>query len=184
MNEYIQKHQEEFDNALEHYKKELKEIRTGRANASMIEEVQVEAYETKQPLQQLASISIPDPHSISIEPWDKSILKEIETALNNTHLGLSVVNTGDRIIGKVPPMTEENRKDVVKILGQKTEDARISVRQVRDKVKEEIIAAEKEAVLTEDEKYKFLEQLDEHVKKINDTLAQLEKEKEEQVMSI
>ncbi len=183
-NIYIDQYKEEFEKVIDHLKKELNALRTGRAQATLVENLQVEAYGAMTPLKQLASISVPDAKSISIEAWDKNILKDIEKALNYSNLGLSVVNTGEKIIAQIPPMTEENRKELLKIMGEKVEDARISLRQIRDKVKEEILKAEKEKEITEDDKYKYLTDLDNLVTDYNKQIDKLAEEKEKEIMTV
>ena len=155
-NIYIDQYKEEFEKTIEHLKTELATLRTGRAQVTLVENLQVEAYDTMTPLNQLANLSIPDAKSISIEPWDKNTLKDVEKALSYSNLGFSVVNTGEKLIAQIPPMTEENRKELIKIMGDKVEADKISLRQTRDKVKEAIIKAEKEKAITTDDKYKVL----------------------------
>jgi ribosome recycling factor len=183
-NIYIDQKKEEFEKIINHFKKELSGLRTGRAQATLVENIQVEAYGAMTPLMQLASISVPDAQSISIEPWDKNIIKDIEKALNYANLGFSVVNAGDKLIAKIPPMTEENRKDLLKILNQKAEESKISIRQVRDDIKENILAAEKNKEITEDDKYKFLTDLDNLVSEYNKKIDELVKDKEQEIMKV
>ena len=113
LNKFIQQHKQEFDNILEHLKKELGSLRTGRAQSALVDNLQVEAYGTRQPLKQIAGVSIQDSKTISIEPWDKSIMKDVEKALSSTNLGLSVINLGGKILAKVSMMTEETRKELL-----------------------------------------------------------------------
>jgi ribosome recycling factor len=183
-NQFIEQKKAEFDLAIEHFKKEISSLRTGRAQSTLVENVMVEAYGSQTPLKQLASISVPEAKSISIEPWDKNLLKEIEKALNFSNLGLSIVNAGNKIITKVPLMTEENRKGLLKVLSQKLETAKISIRQIRDKVKESILAAEKNKEITQDDRYKYAADLDNYVTDINKKLESITKEKEEEIMTI
>ena len=183
-NIYIDQQKDEFEKAIEHLKKELTTLRTGRAQATLVENVQVEAYGTMTPLMQLASISVPYAKSIAIEAWDKNILKDIEKALSYSNLGLSVVNTGEKLIAQVPPMTEENRKELLKILGEKVEASKISIRQIRDKIKENILKAEKANEITEDDKYKFLADLDNFTTDYNKKTDSLSEEKEKEIMTV
>lgn len=166
------------------YKKDLMNVRTGRASTGLLEDVLVECYGSMQPLKNTASLSIPENTSIAIAPWDKTILKDIEVALNKANLGMSIVNTGEKIIAKMPMMTEENRKQMVKVIGQKSEDARIALRQVRDDIKSEIIAAEKAKEMSEDDKYQNLSELDEYIDEQNMQIDKLRDQKEVEVMTI
>jgi ribosome recycling factor len=134
-NSFIDKKKVEFDKAIEHFKTELGSLRTGRAQSAVVENIMVEAYGAQTPLKQLAAISIPEPKTISIQPWDKSIIKDIEKAFSYSNLGLSIVNVGDKLVVKLPAMTEENRKELVKVIGQKLEAAKISLRRVRDEIR-------------------------------------------------
>jgi len=183
-NIYIDQHKDDYEKNLEHLKKELAGLRTGRAQATLVENLQVEAYGATTPLNQLASISVPDAKSIMIEAWDKNVLKDIEKALSYSNLGFSVVNTGEKLIASVPPMTEENRKDLLKIMGDKVEHIKISIRQVRDKIKEEILKAEKEKEITEDDKYKYLTDLDNYTAEKNKEIDKMAEEKEQEIMKV
>lgn len=184
MNQYVENSKAEFEKVLAHLKEELAALRTGRANPAMIEKVMVEAYGAHTPLNQLGNISLMDSQTLTVEPWDKSILKDVEKGLSLANLGLSIINNGERIIAKVPQMTEENRKQMVKVLGGKVEDAKIAIRQVRDKVKEQIIEAEKNKDITQDDRYSFLTDLDNYVTELNKKLLAISEEKEQDIMTI
>ena len=184
LNQFILQNKQDFDNALGHLKKELGSLRTGRAQSALVDNLLVDVYGTKQALKQLAGISIQDSMTISIEPWDKSILKEIEKALGSSNLGLSVINLGGKILAKVSMMTEETRKELIKISGKMLESGKINIRQVRDKVKEEILNAEKDNEITQDDRYKFLADLDNYVTELNKKAQQIAEQKEEEIMTI
>jgi ribosome recycling factor len=183
-NKFIDKYKSEFDKAMEHFKTELGSLRTGRAQSAIVENILVEAYGSQTPLKSLAAISIPEPKTIQIQPWDKNILKDIEKAFSYSNLGLSVINTGDKLVAKLSPMTEENRKELVKVLGQKLEAAKISLRRVRDTVREEILEAEKNKDITQDDKFRYLADLDNFIADYNEKIAKAAKEKEGEVMVI
>jgi len=183
-NQFIEQKKGEFEQALEHFKKEISSLRTGRAQATLVENIMVEAYGAQTPLKQLAAISIPEAKSITIEPWDKNVVKDVEKALSFSNLGLSVVNTGEKLIAKIPPMTEENRKELIKLLGQKSEEAKISLRKIRDKIKETIINAEKNKEITQDDKYQFVDDLDNFISDYNRKIEDLVKAKEEEIMTV
>jgi len=184
LNQFINQHKAEFDGALEHLKKELGSLRTGRAQSALVENLQVEAYGVRQTLKQLAAISIADPKTISIEPWDKNILKDVEKALGFSNLGLSVINAGNKILAKVSMMTEETRKDLIKVLGKMLETAKINIRQIRDKVKDAILKAEKDKDITQDDRYQFLADLDNFVSELNKKAEAIAEEKEEEIKTI
>ena len=170
MNEYIENKQVEFNKAIDFFKKEIASIRTGRANPNMLEGVMVDAYGAKTPVNGVATINVPDGQSITVVPWDKNVIKEVEKAIVDADLGVGVVNEGDKIRLTMPKMTEENRKDLVRKLNEKHEASRVSIRQVREDIKSEIEKAEKDKDITEDDKFLFLKELDEEVGKQNDEL--------------
>ena len=184
MNPYIQEHITGYDQAMEHFKNELKHIRTGHASPELVEGIMVTAYDAQTPIQQLATITVPEPKTIQIQPWDKSILKEIEKAIVASNLGYSPVNDGSVVRVPMPPMSEENRKQLTKIVSQKTELARISLRQLRDKVKESVLNAEKDKQITEDDKFAYLKQLDEFNADKDKMLKELSQQKSDQIMKI
>ena len=184
MNEYIENKQVEFNKAIDFFKKEIASIRTGRANPNMLEGVMVDAYGAKTPVNGVATINVPDGQSITVVPWDKNVIKEVEKAIVDADLGVGVVNEGDKIRLTMPKMTEENRKDLVRKLNEKHEASRVSIRQVREDIKSEIEKAEKDKDITEDDKFLFLKELDEEVGKQNDELKSLRDKKEEDLMTV
>ena len=136
-------------------KKELSGIRTGRANAAILDNVKVDAYGSKMSIQELANVSVSDAKSLTIAPWDASIGKEIEKAIIASNLGLSV-NISDKGLRVVfPELTSERRESLLKVAKQKSEEARISLRGLRDKTWEEIQEKEKEGGMGEDDKFRF-----------------------------
>jgi len=135
----------EMEKALEHFKKELVKIRTGRANPSMVENIKVMCYGTAlMGLKELASISVPDPRMIVIQPWDKSVLGNIEKAIMESDLGVTPVNDGDIIRIQLPFMSTQQRDELNKILGKKVEECRIAIRNIRKEFQNEVREAEKE----------------------------------------
>jgi ribosome recycling factor len=184
MNQYIQAKQEEFQKAIDFFKKDIANLRTGRANPAMLDGIQVEAYGAKTPLVGLASINVVDAHSMVISPWDRNILKDVEKAIVEAELGIGVINEGDKIRLSIPQMTEENRKDLVKKLNEKMETARIAIRKTRDEIKVDIEEAEKNKEISEDDKFRFINELDEETKKKSDELREIRDKKEEEIMTI
>lgn len=180
----INEHEEEFQKAIDFFKTEISGLRTGRATPALVENIPVMAYDQKMELKGLASISAPDPKTIVIDPWDKNLLKDIEKAINESDVGISPVVDGTVIRLNMPQMTEENRKEMVKILRQKAEQARVAIRGIREKVRDKIIKAEENKEITEDDRYKLQEQLDKHVNELNDTIERIADEKEQEIMTI
>jgi ribosome recycling factor len=181
---HLDAHKNDFQNVLDHFHKELQSLRTGRASVALVEGISVEAYGQKMELKSTASITTPDARTIQIEPWDKSVVKEVEKALVDANLGMQPNTAGTVIRLVVPPMTEENRKQIVKILHQKEEAAKISLRNIREKVKTLVTADEKEKNISEDEKRRELEKLDKTVAEWNVKIETLAAEKEKDVMTI
>jgi ribosome recycling factor len=184
MNKFINAKQEEINKAVEHFKKEIAGLRTGRANPGIFDGVQAEAYGIRTPLNGLSSITVQDGQSIVIAPWDKNVSKDIEKAIVAADLGLGVVNEGDKIRLTVPQMTEENRRDLVKKLNERMEKTKISIRQVREEIKSDIEGAEANKEIAEDDKFRFIKELEESINKINEELKNIRDKKEEEIMTI
>lgn len=184
MSHLIDHAKQEFEQVIEHLNKELQNVRSGRANASMVEGLLVEAYGSMMELKGLASVSVPDAKTIQIEPWDKNVVKDIEKAIQASSLGLNPNVAGTTIRLIMPPMTEENRKSLVKIVGQKAEQARIGLRNVRENIREQISSQEKEKTISEDEKFRLQEQLDKVITGFNERIEALVSEKEAEIMTI
>lgn len=184
MNQYLESKQSDFVNALEFFKKEIQTLRTGRANPAILDGVQVEAYGVLNPLNAVGNISVSDARSIIVAPWDKTVLKSIEKAIIEANLGLGVVNEGDKVRLTVPSLTEENRRELAKRLSEKMEKIRISLRQVRDEIKSKIEAAEDEKEISEDDKYRFIKELDDFATKKNEELKEIKERKEKDIMEI
>lgn len=174
----------DFNKILDRMKAELKSLRTGRANASILDAVIVEVYGQRLPLKGLASISVPDSKTLVVDPWDKNILRDVEKAIIEAKIGLQPINEGKFIRLPMPLMTEETRQELIKILGQKLEQARISIRQLRDKIRDQIFKEEKEKLLSEDQRFKLQQKLDEAVKDYNDKIKAAGEEKEREIMVI
>ena len=184
MEQLLQIYQPDFDKSLAVLADDLATLRVGRANPLIIENMNVEAYGVMTPLKQLASISAPESRTLLIMPWDKSIIKDIENGIIKANIGLSPVNEGSQIRLTVPALTEESRKELVKSVGEKMERTRIAIRQIRDKVKDDIIKKEKSGSLTEDDKYDLQKKVDEMVKGYNDQIKDLGDKKEKEIMTI
>jgi len=184
MEQIIENHKDDFNKALAVLEEELKTLRVGRANPLMVENILVEVYGTKTPLKQIASIAVPESRTILIQPWDKSIIKDIEKAITIANIGINPTNEGQQIRLTIPPLTEESRKELTKSVGEKSEKTRIIIRQIRDKVKEEIIKKEKNNEITEDDKYDLQKKLDEFVRDYNEKVKDLAERKEKEIMTI
>jgi len=184
MNTYLQNKQVDFTGVIDFFKKDIATLRTGRANPSLLEGVLVEAYGVKNPVNAVANIAMADSRSLTVAPWDKNVMKDLEKALIEADLGVGVVNDGDKIRVNIPMMTEENRKDLVKKVNEKQEKAKVSIRQIREEVRQAIEEAESHKEFGEDDKFRFMKELDEAVTKLNEEIKNLRDRKEKEVMEI
>jgi ribosome recycling factor len=184
MHQFLAGKKSEFDKLVEYLETELMGVRTGRASVSLVDGVKVTAYDQEQELKNVAAISTPDSVTIQIEPWDAGVVKDIEKALIEADLGMTPNVSGKTIRLSVPPLTEDTRKDLVKVIGKRVEASRISVRNVRDEVRKEVEKMEKDKEIGEDERYLIHEELDEVAKETNAKLEKLGKDKEVQVMTV
>ncbi|MCH7758829.1 ribosome recycling factor [Patescibacteria group bacterium] len=181
----VQSHEEEFEKVINFLKKDIRTIRTNRASIDLVANILVNVYETKKTLEELAALSIPEPRTIVIQPWDKNIVKEIGQALSLIDLGTAPQVSDDGIIRlNLPPLNEETRNNLVKILQTKLENARKSFRSVRSSVREKIVKAENAKEISEDDKYRLFENLDELTNKNQDKIALINKEKEKEIMGV
>jgi ribosome recycling factor len=177
-------YKEQFDKTIEHLKSEISSLRTGRATPAIVEDITVEAYGVKQSLKTVASISVTDAKTLTVEPWDKSILQTVEVAIRNSQLGINPVNDGKLLRLPLPDLTQERRQELIKVLHTKLEAARISVRQIREDAKKMIEQAEKDKEIAEDERYKQIEELDKVVKEYNDKIKEIGEEKEVEINTV
>lgn len=184
MNDYVKAIEGDLEKAVEFFRKDIAQLRTGRAHPSMLDGIAIDVYGARTPLIGLATISISDSRSLTVAPWDKSLLKTLEKAINDASLGFSVSNEGDRLRLVVPQMTEEIRREMVKKLNEKMETARISARQTRDEAKGSIEAAFADKEVTEDDKFRFLKELDEAITATNDRIKEVREAKEKEIMTI
>ena len=169
------------DAALESLRGALARIRTGRANVSILDSIRVEYYGSKSPLNQVATLSVPDARLITIKPFDKNLLSEIEKVLRATSdLGLSPQNDGEKILLPIPPLTEERRREFTKLAKSKGEDGKISIRNARRDSNDLINVAKKDGDLPEDDAKKGLDRVQDitnrYVKSVDDLYAAKEQE--------
>jgi len=165
---------------LDDLKRELSNVRTGRANLHLLDGVRVDYYGTATPLNQVATLSVPEARLIVVKPWEKNMIPPIEKAIRDANLGLNPQSDKDLVRVPIPPLTEERRKEIVKQVKTKGEDHKIAVRNERRDAKELIEAAEKDGDISADEAKKSLEKMqketDDGVKKIDEIVAAKEKE--------
>ena len=168
--------EDKMQSSLLHLENELLNIRAGKANPNMLKSVMVDYYGNPTAIAQLANINTPDSKSLVVQPWDKSILQEIEKGIINANLGFNPMNNGDTIIVSIPPLTEERRKELVKIVRNESENSKISIRNIRKDSNHEI----KKTDVSDDEKKNYeidiQELTDNFIKKIDSVLKVKEKE--------
>jgi ribosome recycling factor len=159
---------EQMKSPIKHFEKELSSIRTGRASTLLVEGIKVECYGQLMPLKELATISTPEARLITIQPWDKSVMGEIEKAIQISALGITPINDGNIIRLQLPQMSSDRRNELIKQLGQKTEECRIGVRNIRKEFHNEVRDAVKKKIISED----FAKKLNEVLQKITDQVIE------------
>jgi ribosome recycling factor len=175
---------EEFSKIEEWLKTQYSQISTGRANPALVDSVMVESYGSFQPIKNIASITIEEARVLRISPWDKNAVKEIERAIQQSGLPLSVVSDSNGIRASIPQLTEESKRSVVKLVKEKLEEARVSVRLERQRADKDIDAQEKAGEFAEDDKFRAKEELQKMVDTINSQLESLFQKKETDVMTV
>ncbi len=169
-----------MDGAFEVLRKEFSGLRTGRASASLLEPVQVEAYGSRMPLNQVGNVNVPEPRMITVQVWDKSVVKAVESAIREAGLGLNPMSDGQLVRVPIPDLTEERRNEITKVAHKYAEQARISVRNVRRDAMDKLKHMERDHDISQDEHREWSDKVqkmtDEHIKKIDDTLAGKERE--------
>jgi ribosome recycling factor len=184
INELKKKTAEKMDAAINALKREFATIRTGRASLSLLDGIKVDYYGNITPLNQVATLAVPESRLITIQPWDPKVIENIEKAIQSSGIGLTPANDGKTIRLPVPPLTEERRKELVKLAKKMAEDSRVAIRNIRRDINEEVKKIEKEKKISEDESRKSLEDIqkttDQYIKKIDDFL----KKKEEEIMEV
>nr|MBI3614818.1 ribosome recycling factor [Nitrospirota bacterium] len=176
--------QERMEGALEHLKRDLATLRTGRASLALLDGVKVDYYGTLTPLKQVANLGVPESRLITVQPWEPALIKEIEKAIQASGLGLTPSNDGKLIRIPVPPLTEERRKDLIKLCKKHGEESKVQLRNVRREGNEELKGLHKDGKLSEDDVRKAEAEIqkvtDQYVQKVDQTL----KKKEEEILEI
>lgn len=159
---------------------ELKRVRTGRASLSLLDGIRVDYYGTQTPLSQMASLSVPESRLIAIQPWDVSVIKDIEKAIMKSDLGLTPSNDGKIVRISIPPLTEDRRKELVKVVNKICEEHRVAVRNIRRDSNENLKGLKKDGDISEDDAFKAQDQVqkitDDFIKKVDDIYKEKEKE--------
>ncbi len=170
--------------ALTYLREELTKLRGSRAQSSLVEDLDVASYNTVYKLKELASISVPTSSMIIVQPWDKTIVDDIQKAISSSPLNLSSAVDGEQIRISIPPLSEERRKEMVRLVKEKREEVRISIRRARDESWEEVQAMEKRGETTEDEKFRAKDELQKLVDEYNKKIDELVENKERELMTV
>jgi ribosome recycling factor len=172
--------EKKYKTSLDHFRKDLSKLRTGRANLNIFEDIRVDYYGVATPVNQMAKIGIPDPSLITVQPYDASFLEAVDKAVKAAGLGLNPINDGKVLKIPIPPLDEERRREIVKVVKKMLEDEKTALRNMRRETKEFIEELEKEKEISEDDKFKGLEELqrltEEYTKKTEEVSASKEKE--------
>lgn len=180
----ISKAGEEFNGAIEHLKDEFSRLQVGRANSSLVENIPVDVYGVSQPVKAIATISIPDPRTIQIQPWDKGNLVPIEKGIVGIGTGLNPVNDGIVVRISIPPLTEERRADLTKHVKKMAEEAKISVRNARQDAHNQFKELKSKNEITEDDLRGSNKKLQDKVDDVNKKIDEMADAKEKDVMTI
>ncbi len=172
--------QDRMQKALDNLEQEYRRLRTGRASVALVDGIRVEYYGTPTPLSQLATLTVPEPRTIMIQPWDQSVIGEVEKAILKSELGLTPSNDGKIIRISIPPLTQDRRKELVKVIKKKAEEAKVAMRNIRRDANEMLKDLKKEKTISEDEQFKGQDETqritDEFIKKVDAAYAAKEKE--------
>ncbi len=175
---------QEFESTLTQFKKELAKIRTGRANVGMLDGINVEYYGEATPLNQVATLRVPEPRLITIQPWEKSMIEDIEKAILESDLGLNPSNDGTIIRVPIPALSGERREELVKMAGTLAEDHRIKLRNQRREANDVVKKAENNSEITEDDKHRFFDDIDDLTDEYTDKIDSLLEQKEEKIRAV
>ncbi|MCA3721642.1 ribosome recycling factor [Phenylobacterium sp.] len=180
----LSRYRDRMDKAVSALKEEFASLRTGRASASLLDQIMVEAYGATTPLNQVAAITVPEPRSISVNVWDRGVVVSAEKAIRASGLGLNPVVEGQTLRIPIPPLTEERRRDLAKIAAKYAEQQRVAIRNVRREANDDLKKAEKDSVISQDEQKRMESEIqkmtDEAVKRVDEAL----KTKEQEIMQV
>jgi len=176
--------EEKMKKSIEAFRHELAGMKAGRATPALLDKVRVDYYGTPTPVNQVANIEIPDPRTIAIKPWDRSMIKAIEKAILTSDLGLNPSNDGVVIRLSIPPMTQDRRKELVKVVHKRAEDERVVIRNIRRDANDHIKKAEKEKTVSEDESKRAQDEVQKLTDKFIKEVDQILESKEKEIMEV
>lgn len=180
--EVLHTSEDKLKKAIEFVTREFSEVRTGRANPSIVEGLHIDYYGTPTMIKQLASISVPDPHMLFIQPWDPTAIVEIEKAIMKSNLGITPSNDGKIIRLAVPSLSKERRQELVKIVHKMAEEGRVSLRTIRHESKAHLEKLEKDKLVSEDDKFRGIDELQKLVDKYSARIEEVLKNKEKEIL--
>lgn len=183
-NQVIDQAKDRMHKAIQAYSRELASIRAGRANASLLDKVMVDYYGVPTPVNQLASISVPEARMLVIQPYDKTIIGDVEKAILKSDLGLNPTSDGSIIRIVIPPLTEERRKELVKVVKKESEEAKVAVRNIRRDANDELKKLEKNGEITEDELHRLSDDVQNLTNNHIAQIDQLTKDKEKEILEV
>jgi ribosome recycling factor len=170
--------------AVESFKRDLQKIRTGRANAAMLDGIKVDYYGTPTPVNQVATVQVVDARLITVKPWEKSMLQVIDKAIRASDLGINPVSDSELVRLPIPPLTQERRKELAKVVGKQTEEARVAVRSARRDAMDMVKDAEKDKQITEDERKNGEKKIQDLTDKYIANIDDIAKAKEKEIMEL
>ncbi|MFN4245281.1 MAG: ribosome recycling factor [Brevinematia bacterium] len=173
-----------FENSINVYKDELKKIRTGRSTTLILEDIKVDYYNNLTPIKQLATLSVKDASTVIISPWDKNAIKSIEKALISSNLGLGVVVDGTNIRVNFPPLTEERKKEIIKLLHGKAEEVKVALRNIRHKYLKLVKESKESFHISEDLEKRYEQEIDKMFHEYTEKVETLTKTKEKEIMEV
>lgn len=173
-----------MDKSIEALRKDMGHVRTGRASLNLLDGVRVNYYGVPTPLAQVASLSIPESRTISIQPWDSKITGEIEKAIQKSDLGLTPLSDGKTVRINIPPLTEERRKELVKVIKRMEEECKVAMRNIRREANEQLKAAKKDKALSEDDQFKYQEEVQKLMDKSIEKTEEVVKAKEKEILEV
>ena len=173
-----------MDKSLEALRRDLSRIRTGRASLTLLDGVRVDYYGVPTPLSQVASLSVPESRLITIQPWDSKLIGEIEKAIQKSDLGLTPMSDGKIVRINIPPLTEERRKELVKVVKRMEEECKVALRNIRRDANEQLKAAKKDKEISEDDQFKFQEEVKKIMDKAIEKAEEIVKAKEKEILEV
>jgi ribosome recycling factor len=184
VNEVLDEMSASMDKVVAHLHREFNQVRTGRASLSLLDSIRVDYYGTQTPLNQVATLAIPEARLITIQPWDKGMLGEIEKAIQKSELGLTPVNDGKIVRIAIPSLTEERRKELVKLVRKMAEERKVDLRNHRRDAIEMLRDLKKEKEITEDDLYRNQDEIQKIIDEFVDKIDALAKDKEKEILEI